>query len=123
MSKHLHHHRLDIYDHELHLAATHKAWERLCQDIDSLDPEPNAWGYTSSDVDGKTDTFHVSIYIGPEPVKAGDAALVNTIAHEAAHAAGMIHRHIGAKIRGVDESHAYLVGWISGWIWDNVKGR
>jgi hypothetical protein len=120
VSKHLHHHRLDIYDHQLHLATTDKAWKRLCKDIDSLDPEPNAWGYTGSDLDTKTDTFHVSIYIGHEAVKAGGGQLVNTIAHEAAHAASLIHRHIGAKVRGIDEPHAYLVGWIAGWIWDNV---
>jgi hypothetical protein len=65
--------------------------------------------------------FHVIVYIDVAANQTRPGVLINTIAHESAHAAGMILDHFGQPYDGDSEAHAYLVGWIAEWLWVNVS--
>lgn len=114
-------HFLEVYGLHLHLATDVKAWRKLNKRVsDSLHTKkPDASGLV------EIGTFttqrgmhmpHVYIFIN---VGAHEdiEGLVDTIAHEASHAAGAIAEHIGHPIAPVDEPVAYLVGWITRWLY------
>ncbi len=116
-------HTLDIYSAVVHLATTQKQWDRLRKTVDSLDAEPGGLGFTSCDVFEATDggtVPHLSIFIDRKAHADSVSALVNTCAHEAAHAAGMLLNHLGQPYDGNSEAHAYLVGWLAQWLWDHA---
>lgn len=51
------------------------------------------------------------------------ADLVSTVAHEAAHAASILLDHLGHRLRGEDEPHAYLAGYVARCIWTHLEKR
>ena len=116
MSRAVHHH-LDIYGAELYFCRTAREWQKLRRSINSLDEEPGGIGHTSIDIDGETNAYAVTIYVHPH-LSARDTA--ETVAHEASHAGRMILNHIG-ETATTHECEAYLVGWIAGWITDNLR--
>jgi hypothetical protein len=112
-------HQLDIYGAWLHVATDRKAWRALRHKLPTLEKEPAAAGrvdLTIHTADSGRDTPHVSIWI--DVSQATDQAdLVDTIAHESAHAAGAVLDHVGQAYDANSEALAYLVGWIAGWLW------
>lgn len=67
-------------------------------------------------------TFWIRDALTADPLQ-----LVETCAHEAAHATAHVLTWTGHDIRGDnghDEPSAYLTGWLTGWIYDNcTKGK
>lgn len=41
-------------------------------------------------------------------------------AHEATHAAAMIHLYVDEDLDVDSEIHAYLIGWLTEWLYVNV---
>lgn len=109
--------QLDIYGVWLHITTDRKGWTRLCKRIDSLDKEPIGLGYTSRDVEDDGN-IHISMYIDAAKHVGNPQGLVEILAHEAAHAAGMLLDFLGQEYDGQSEAFAYLVGFIAATAWD-----
>lgn len=117
-------HTLDIYGADLYLGTSAKDWKKLRKRGLPVDENaPEAAGLS------QFATFHPDDGGLTKPVvilwldlaahrTVGD--LVDTIAHEAAHAAGQLLEHVGHTPRGTDEPMAYLVGWLARWMWDQA---
>lgn len=121
----LHTHLLDIYGARLHLATDKKSWRKMRR----LDPElpkdaSSSAGWTMFTVfipdDGSEPTPCLFLYVDVASHSSTES-LVDTIAHEAAHAAGALLGYAGhgngRGYVGDDEPHAYLVGWLAAWMW------
>lgn len=67
---------------------------------------------------------HVLIYLSPRIIRAGNRHLAQTIAHEATHAALYVFDPLSVRY-DADHSEplAYLVDWITGWLWQQAKGK
>lgn len=113
------HHVLDVYGAHLWLATGPKQLRRLSDKFED-DGLGGGLGTTSLILDQQRHTPHVVIWIDVEAHAADALALVQTCAHEAAHVATMLLRHIGHTIRSEDEPHAYLVGWVTAWILEQI---
>lgn len=115
-------HRLDVYDADLYLATTKPEWRALARRITALDKTPpDAAGsstFATFHPDGRGLTVPVVVFWLNLAQHRGAAEIVNTIAHEATHGAGQILDHIGHDGTGADEPRAYLVGWLSSWMWE-----
>ena len=113
-------HRLDVYPVTLHAAYSRDEWAALRDTIDSL-PESEARGVTSRDAlpdEHGDDACHVSILI---QTLYGPRDVIDSIAHEAVHAAGAILEYVGEdNIKPWSEPHAYLVGFIASWLWEGL---
>ena len=118
-------HLLDIYGVRVHLATTARQVAALNRRFEGTldDLDPAAMGATSSVLDTSTEGrngFHVVIYVDADRHAGDPGRLIDTIAHESCHAAGMILAHLGALLDPREEHVAYLLGWLSGWVWDNL---
>lgn len=118
-------HHLDIYGAELHLATTEREWKRLQKKLAYLQDVPNSAGLTHfaiwSPNDGSSPIPVVSFWIR-HTLLTDSLQLIETCAHEAAHATTYILNWTGHDIRGDDghdEPSAYLTGWLTRWIYDN----
>lgn len=111
------HHRIEIYGVDVHLATTRRDWATLRRRFDFLDRDTpsEAMGYTVYATRRQGSQRHLVFWV--DGTRTG-AELVNTIAHEASHGAGRILECIGHTVPATDEPHAYLVGWLSGWIYE-----
>ena len=110
-------HQLDIYGTWLHVATDRKAWSSLRRRIDSLAAiERYAIGFTSHDVDDDGQT-HLSVFIHVDRLRGNPQGLTEIVAHEAAHAAGLLLDHIGQNYDGESEALGYLVGFIAAYVW------
>ena len=116
---------LEVYGAEVYLATAKPAWRALARRIKALDKAPPESAGLATFA-----TFHPNDdgLVRPVLVIWLDRAMhktmadvINTAAHEATHAASHLLNHIGHTIRESDEPHAYLVGWLTEWIWDNAE--
>lgn len=121
-------HNLDIYGAILHLCTRKRQLERLQEDMPGADPwRSDATGLTTSLVEiGPPNLHHVVIFVDTLSMGEDTAMMVNTIAHEAAHAAGFILNHVGAgatlsTTTDAAEHVAYLIGWIAEWVWHHLN--
>ena len=121
-------HTLDIYGVDLHLATTKREWNKLRKRLTYLEGVPDSAGLTHFATWEPTDRTHaipvVTFWIRDE-VTSDSLQLIETCAHEAAHAATHILGWVGHDVRGddgKDEPSAYLAGWLTRWIWVNIKG-
>ena len=117
-------HVLDIYGVHLHLATTKPEWKKLRRTLTWLDKTPDYMGLTSFAVWEPKKTKgpsvpHLVVWVDVERHEPFD--LVDTIAHEASHGAGRILSWVGHNFDGTDEPHAYLVGWLSRWIYEGCS--
>jgi hypothetical protein len=117
----VHSHVLDVYGVHLHLATNRRDWATLRRRFDFLPKSPDAIGLTQFAIwhpkRGGPHVPHLVIWIDIANLEPID--LVDTAAHEAAHGAGQILQYLGHDFRGedgTDEPHAYLVGWLTRWI-------
>jgi hypothetical protein len=117
------HHTLDVYGAEIHLATTRRDWATLRRRLNFLDGVPEAAGMstfaTFHPKGGGLTVPHLVLWLDLKAHKT-KLELVDTCAHEASHAAGQLLDHIGHDIRGTDEPHAYLVGWLTRWLLEQV---
>ena len=117
-------HDLDVYGAKVYIVATRKQWATVAAEIDHPDQAmPEAAGhvwYALWVPKIGISVPHVVIYIDRKAHRDDIAALVNTIAHEADHAAGRILDHAGQRYDADSEAHAYLVGWFAERIWEHV---
>lgn len=76
-------------------------------------------------VKDRKDRMCVLVYIDVEYHKDKELSeIVDTIAHEATHAADYYFRELGIKHDLYNnEPYAYLVGWIAGIAWDTFKDK
>lgn len=117
MSKPIHH-KLDIYGTELHAAFDHDGWKRLRRINRVLEPAKNlGYGVTYTTQKRDTDQQHIWVYVDRAKCAAVDE-LVDTASHEATHAAmSILERHAIDLDASQGEPLAYLVGWITNWLW------
>lgn len=108
-------HTLDIYGDTLHLATTRRAARTLAKRYElEVAVVVAAVGSTTPVIHSRTGERHVVIWIDVQAIDR-PRDLIDTLAHEASHAADFI------ADRGLDnEARAYLVGWITGWLWEQV---
>ncbi len=118
---------LDIYGVNLHLATTERDWKWLRRHLPYVKEMPDSAGHSHFAVwEPNNDGLPLpvlALWIRDE-LNEDPAELIDTCAHEAAHAAGQILSWIGHDFRGdggVDEPHAYLVGWLTKWLWENAS--
>ncbi len=118
-------HHLDIYDVDLHLATSRRQWASLRRRLTFLDQAaPESLGFAHFAVwhpRGAGRAQPVSVFYIPVDKHASIEDLVNTCSHEASHGAGQILDWIGYDITGVSEPHAYLVGWLTTWLWRHTQ--
>lgn len=124
------HHNLDIYDAVLHLVSTVAQYERVCTELAGPDGGWRPWHsvgqvqtFHSGDGTDGLPEFHVVICMDGRVLTHEDTQLGDRIrlsAHEATHAAGLILDHAGQEYDGVSEAQAYLVAWLTEWIWQHL---
>jgi hypothetical protein len=116
-------HRLDIYGTTLLLATTKKSWQQLAKHCTLVNKHtPQCAGQVSSGLwtPKKRGLSQHTLAIWIDTKNHTDQGeLVDTIAHEASHAAGRILEHCGQPLPYTDEAHAYLIGWLTRWIWEH----
>ena len=120
-------HLLDIYSTWLHLATDEKGWTKLQEQHDRSIVKADALGSTTFATfhphQAGATVPHVFLYVDLEAHRGVDVALVETCAHEAAHAATHILRYVGHRIRRHDEPFAYLVAFIAQWMYGTCSKR
>jgi len=110
--------RLDPYGVQLHLSFDEEEWKRIGRfyHLNDWEDGPEGGGRTEDSWDDVMNVYHVIVYV--ELVKRTDAYIINTISHEAVHAAGMVLSHSGQDYDGMTEAFAYLVGFIAEYVWE-----
>lgn len=108
---------LDIYNTWLHLAYTKQGGRRNIRINPPLKEIGLVGGGWVQDTVGPDSIQHIWIFIN---VEAHDSflALADTIAHESFHVAEAIAQRASMPLSG--EPGAYLVGYISAWIWSRI---
>mgnify|MGYP003336208133 CR=1 FL=1 len=116
-------HTLDIYGVELNLATNRRDWATMRRRLTWLAEKPTSAGLCSFATwhpkGGGATVPMLALWVdvaNHEPIE-----LVETCAHEAAHAAGQMLDYLGHDVRGTggtDEPHAYLVGWLTRWMFE-----
>lgn len=114
-------HRLDIYDTELYVTTTKRGWANIRRLVPFGELDATAGGQTHSGQwqpdNGAPNENAIGIYINPNHKTPGEH--LNTCAHEATHAAEKILTDAATEPAG--EPLAYLVGWITRWLWENTR--
>lgn len=117
---------IEPYGSELVLVTTQAALDRVCRSLSDEWPVWESEGlcaeFSGEGPGGRS--RHVLVVaiderrlLDPDSEPCDAAQL---IAHEATHAAGLLLDHIGQPYDGASEAHAYLVGWIVRWVWQQT---
>jgi hypothetical protein len=107
-------HLLDVYGTQLHVATTKAEWRRLCKQFTQITPaDLEGRGYTA--LFGQGGVVHLAFYVH---AKMPAAKRIETAAHEATHGAALLLEDLSAKYDGLSEPFAYLVGWLTRWLWE-----
>jgi hypothetical protein len=111
---------LDIYGTHLHLATKPKQWRRLARKYDNLIDQNDSPGSVTLFVDTEAlNRIHLAVWVDVAAHDGDGAQLIETVAHEATHAAAQLLDHIGQP-PGDSEALAYLTGWLTRWLWEAV---
>lgn len=120
-------HLLDIYDCWLHLALDRRQLASLRRKhgntkIPNLDR--GSFGmliqFRDSPAD-RPDVNHYVIYLDVAQHRGNTSQLIDTIAHEATHLAAGILDSTNASYDGDSEPLAWMVGWLTRWVWDGLE--
>ena len=114
------HHILDIYGVHLHLATNKRDWATLRRKLTFLGKAPTSRGLTHWalwEPKQGASVPHLVLWVDASQHVNDHLDLINTCAHEAAHGASEILEWISHSKAG-DEPHAYLVGWLTQWIYE-----
>lgn len=111
-------HTLDVYGVKLHLARDGRQWAAIRKSrMPGLEKTPDAVGYTEMHAqDGLVD-FAILI-----PRNLTEQDRVNVCAHEATHVGAQILDMADATYDGLSEPLAYLIGWLTAWLWEHSAG-
>lgn len=114
-------HRLDIYGTHIYATSTKRGWSNIRRRIGSLrDVDVEGGGQTSEvwfvPSSGAHHEQHIAVYVNPND---SDLDQLDTIAHEATHVAQMIFDAKNADMNS--EPFAYLVGWLTAWLYRHVR--
>lgn len=116
-------HTLDIYDAQLYLATDRRQWRAIRRRATFIDDQaPNSAGlahFATWHPDDGGMTLPVLVLWVNLAQHRTLADLADTLAHEASHAASQLLHHVGHQPSAVDEPHAYLVGWLTRWMWSH----
>ncbi len=108
-------HRIAIYGGWLHVAKTAEQMSRLARRFGLGEPDSIGAAYLTVDT-ARNNAVHLTVWVDAGRVDGGE--LVDTIAHEAFHAAAQLLDHIGQQTERHDsEALAYLTGWVAGKVW------
>ena len=111
--------RLDIYDVDLYAATDMRQWRALRRRLTFLDETPSGAGMSQFAVwEPANGLDRPVIVLFVDVARHDEPGLVNTCAHEASHAASQLFDHFGHHPSGTDEPTAYLVGWLTQWLWE-----
>lgn len=116
-------HVLDIYGVNVHLATSKRDWKQLRKELPFVGKVPKSMGQTQfacTKLGGIVIQAHLVLWVDIN-AHANAASLVDTCAHESAHAADRIVEWIGHTPMVCDEPTAYLVGWLTSWMWDGIN--
>lgn len=124
-------HTIDIYGFDLYLATTPAEWKRLRKYLGGnkcpLPSEPpddclaQTRFLTFEPHDGTASTPVIVFWVNVKKHRT-TGSLVRTLAHEAHHGTGELLDHIGHHPHEQgDEPGAYLAGWLTHWLWDEIK--
>ena len=109
-------HVLDVYGVSLYLARDGRQWAAIRKSrMPRLDKMPEAVGFTEMHASGGSVDFAILI-----PRGLGDLERLNTCAHEATHIATQTLDMVHAEYDGRSEPLAYLVGWLTTWLWEHT---
>lgn len=121
MHRHAH---LDVFDVDVHLVTTQRDLASLLKE---LTDEPTEWDslgqvqtYHGGAMGKEAPTFHAVVCLDRKVLRKDRALMLRTVAHEATNAAGMTLDYLAEEYGGGSETLAYLVGWLTGWIWEAV---
>jgi hypothetical protein len=106
---------LDVYGVTLHLATTKAEWRRLRAQHAPLEALGQVEGLTAFWGDGQGS--HVAFYVDR---RLDSGRMLEVVAHEACHGAGMILDHHNTPYDGQTEALALLVGWLTRWLWEST---
>lgn len=112
------HYRIDVYGAHLHVTSNETDWDRLSRQYE-VDEDPGL-GLTTLTVDTHGNVPHILIHVD-SAAHSSEADVVTTLAHESAHAASMLLDHFGHRLRGEDEPHAYLAGFVARCVWTHLE--
>lgn len=118
-------HQLDIYGCWIHLARTRGEWRKLRRTVTSIDKAAHESAGSTTHTQWKSDKGRVvSHWVVWVDVDAAldDIDLLDTVAHEATHVAAGLLEHVGQP-GGDSEALAYLVGWVTAWLWAGCQDR
>lgn len=108
----------------IHVALTRKQAAKLRKKLTALEePGHDLRAGTAGVQEVDSGVYHVAVFLDRDTHRELEpGVLINTVAHEAAHAAGMILDHAGEEVDslGSSEVHAYLVGWVAEWLWHHA---
>lgn len=122
-------HVVDVYGCVLHLCTRKRQLERLAEDMPGVAELDSAALAVTTSIgehrDHGGELHHVVMFIDIRALDGLPGERANTIAHEAAHAAGFILAHVGASRElssptDAAEHVAYLIGWIAQWVWEHL---
>lgn len=118
-------HVLDVYGVHLHLATTRRQASRLHRLYPALGKisMPTGWGGCAKF--GHVPPIgiaqlHLAFWVDVAGHRGDLGALLDTCAHEATHAGCLILDDCDADYDGNSEPLAYLVGWLTRWLWEQV---
>lgn len=120
-------HLLDVYDCWLHVATDRRQVAQLRRKHGKAKVPPQDSGEFGSTLRfreqpaDRPEINHWIIYVDVAAHRSNQGALLNTIAHEAAHAAAGILDSTGTEYDGNSEPLAWLVGWLVEWVWTSVS--
>lgn len=114
-------HQLDIYGAWIHLTTTPEGWAALRRRGLDLPDLGGSLGMTSRDP-GRDGNVNLAVYLDMARLGGNPAGLIEILAHEAFHVAGMLLDALDEEYDGQSEAMAYLVGWTSAWLWRTANG-
>jgi hypothetical protein len=111
------HHDLDIYAVHIHVTRSRKAMRAMRATYGvKFEKQLEVFGLTA--VRSRNGVMHACVFIDKD-VKG--QLLVEIVAHETAHLAGMVFDELDTKITGTSEPFAYLCGWTASCLWRSAR--
>ena len=121
--------KIDIYGVDLYIVYSESEYKKLTTKINNQLKDTQTLNYPSNTV-AATGYFLPSDAMGsPVVIFAVNMGtftrlqLVNISAHEATHAAGFILEGIDAEYNGDSEPFAYLVAWLTAWLYEQISQK
>ena len=115
-------HVLDVYDVHLHLVTDKRQMGQLRRKYPKIQKPDSLGAVDKFGHFGETgsEQMHIAFWIDVAGHRGHQGELLDTCAHEATHAACLILDSCAAEYDGSSEPLAYLVAWLTRWVWENL---